>query len=211
MCGTGSDESRRCRIRKVWGATCPKSVRPRLVVVAARGPCLRLVQRCDQMTERENSDSGVPSTVGPSADRAVLNRVEQEHTSFATQGGSQPSKPAAGMERDTRPSLATDETQRAGTPSPRAGHGGFSQWMQHSPASSASANQPMMPAIPQPEASSRKAQALSPAQLRGQRVRERRSGGGGAELQLDANSTSGPAALDRLSSWSRVLPLIDAA
>ena len=43
-----------------------------MVVVAVKGPCLRLAQRCDQMVERETSDCGVPSHVGPSAECAVL-------------------------------------------------------------------------------------------------------------------------------------------
>ena len=63
--------------------------------------------------------------------------MTKEATLFATQGGSQPPKPAAGMERDLRPSIATDGTQRAETS--RADHGGFNQSTQHSPAGSATA------------------------------------------------------------------------
>ena len=140
----------------------------------------------------------VSDSVGPSATCAVQNAMTKEATLFATQGGSQPPKPAAGMERDLRPSIATDGTQRADTS--RADHGGFNQSTQHSPAGSATIEQPLRSAMAQAEQHSRQPQPLSSAEV---------SAFEGAEavesdlLWLDAHPTT---ALDRLAVELRAYP-----
>ena len=134
----------------------------------------------------------VSVNTGPSANCAVLTAMTKEATLFATQGGSQPPKPAAGMERELRPSIATDGTQRAETS--RADRGGFNQPTQHSTAGSATAEQPLRPAMDQPEQHSRQLQPLSATEVTAF------EGAQAAEsdlLRLDANPT---AALDRLCS-----------
>ena len=135
----------------------------------------------------------VSANSGPSASCAVLNTaMTKEAALFATQGGSQPTNPGAGREREPQPSIATDGTQRAETPG--ASHGCSNQPTHQPPAASASAGQLRRPAMGQPEQHSRQPQQLSATEVTAF------EGAQAAEsdlLQLEAHSA---AALDRLYS-----------